>query len=335
MKAMDKDRSRRYETAAEFVTDINRHLDNEPVVAAAPSTGYRLRKFVRRNRVVVVAGLLIVMALALGAVFTTVGMLEARKQRNRAVENFEKVKQLAFELLGASFQISNIPMPPEEDAKILRKAMVEQTLHLYEDILKENANDLQLRYNVSQLYNLLGETQAVLEKDYAEAVKLVSKACAGYEQLLQEQPDNPDYRRELAFTKSTLAFGFMYLNQPQKAKSAHQEGIKTWEPLNIGFYFGQVKNMETGINSTSSDLWPSLTQDRLTIVLSSQRKGGEGSMDLWIAKRNSTSEPFGEPEDTASKSRCPSPVVPNPTTAVPAGNSLSPDPSRSLSTVYE
>jgi hypothetical protein len=50
MKALEKDRGRRYETANGFALDMQRYLADEPVQACPPSAGYRLRKFVRRNR---------------------------------------------------------------------------------------------------------------------------------------------------------------------------------------------------------------------------------------------------------------------------------------------
>jgi tetratricopeptide (TPR) repeat protein len=50
MKALEKDRTRRYETANGFAMDVQRYLADEPVVACPPSAGYRLRKFARRNR---------------------------------------------------------------------------------------------------------------------------------------------------------------------------------------------------------------------------------------------------------------------------------------------
>ena len=50
MKALEKDRSRRYETANGFAMDVQRYLADEPVQACPPSAGYRLRKFVRRNK---------------------------------------------------------------------------------------------------------------------------------------------------------------------------------------------------------------------------------------------------------------------------------------------
>ncbi|HZU37563.1 MAG TPA: protein kinase [Gemmataceae bacterium] len=50
MRALEKDRSRRYETASAFAADVERYLHDEPVLACPPSLGYRLRKFARRNK---------------------------------------------------------------------------------------------------------------------------------------------------------------------------------------------------------------------------------------------------------------------------------------------
>src|SRR5262249_58223220 len=67
MKALDKDRARRYESASDFAKDIQRYLDNEPVEASPAGVGYRVSKFVRRHRsaVITAAG---VMSLLLAAV---------------------------------------------------------------------------------------------------------------------------------------------------------------------------------------------------------------------------------------------------------------------------
>jgi len=55
MKALEKDRTRRYQTATDFARDIQRYLNDEAVEACPPTTAYRLKKFVRRNRTVVLA----------------------------------------------------------------------------------------------------------------------------------------------------------------------------------------------------------------------------------------------------------------------------------------
>lgn len=67
MKALEKDRSRRYETANELAADIERHLGNVPVSAGPPSAGYRLHKFVLRHRAAVITVALVTAALAVGA----------------------------------------------------------------------------------------------------------------------------------------------------------------------------------------------------------------------------------------------------------------------------
>jgi hypothetical protein len=66
MKCLEKDRTRRYETAHGLASDIQRHLNNEPVVARPPSTAYRFQKLVRRNKVMVGAVGAVLAALVLG-----------------------------------------------------------------------------------------------------------------------------------------------------------------------------------------------------------------------------------------------------------------------------
>src|SRR6187397_3643259 len=63
MKALEKNRSRRYETASGFAADVQRYLSGEAVQAHPPSAAYRLRKFVRRYKGRVVAAALVVLAL--------------------------------------------------------------------------------------------------------------------------------------------------------------------------------------------------------------------------------------------------------------------------------
>ena len=84
MKALEKDRERRYATANGFAADILRFLADEPILARPPSRGYRLRKFIKRNKGWVLAGSLVLVALAAGLMGTTVGMVEAWRQRGIA-----------------------------------------------------------------------------------------------------------------------------------------------------------------------------------------------------------------------------------------------------------
>ena len=84
MKALEKDRSRRYETANGFIADLQRYLLDEPVLACPPSAAYQLRKFVKRNRAQVIAGGIVTGTLVLGLIGTSIGMVWALNEKAKA-----------------------------------------------------------------------------------------------------------------------------------------------------------------------------------------------------------------------------------------------------------
>ena len=84
MKALEKDRTRRYETANGFAADIQRYLAGEQVQAVPPSLGYRLRKAYRRNRVAVLVGTAFTLLLISGVAVTSVLAIQARRAEKLA-----------------------------------------------------------------------------------------------------------------------------------------------------------------------------------------------------------------------------------------------------------
>jgi eukaryotic-like serine/threonine-protein kinase len=84
MKALEKDRTRRYETANGLAMDIERHLNNEPVVARPPSTGYRLQKAFRRNKLVFAAAAAVMTVLAAGVLVSSLEAVRARRAELQA-----------------------------------------------------------------------------------------------------------------------------------------------------------------------------------------------------------------------------------------------------------
>jgi serine/threonine protein kinase len=84
MKALEKDRTRRYASASDVAADIRRHLQHEPVLAGPPGAGYRLRKFIRRHRVGTAAVAAVCLALVIGIAGTTVGFVRAKQEAERA-----------------------------------------------------------------------------------------------------------------------------------------------------------------------------------------------------------------------------------------------------------
>ena len=90
MKSLEKDRTRRYETASDFAADVLRHLSNQPVEACPPSAAYRIRKFVRRNRLQVALAAVVILALVGGIVASTLGLVWAN-QAEREVRQQKEV----------------------------------------------------------------------------------------------------------------------------------------------------------------------------------------------------------------------------------------------------
>jgi tetratricopeptide (TPR) repeat protein len=93
MKALEKDRKRRYETANGLAMDIERYLGNEPVVARPPSRYYRFQKLVRRNKILFLAGSAVVAALVTGLGTSTRLFFLERTARQRAVAAEHQAEQ--------------------------------------------------------------------------------------------------------------------------------------------------------------------------------------------------------------------------------------------------
>lgn len=92
MKAMAKDRTRRYATVNDLAADVIRFIAGEPVVARPPSATYRLGKFVRRHRGPIAAGTAVGLALVAGAAASTVGFVRAERSATEAREEAERAQ---------------------------------------------------------------------------------------------------------------------------------------------------------------------------------------------------------------------------------------------------
>ncbi|MHC5028047.1 MAG: protein kinase domain-containing protein [Planctomycetota bacterium] len=105
MRAMEKDRTRRYETANGLALDIERYLNDEPVVAGPPTASYRLRKFVDRNRGPVIVAAAVVLCLVTGLSATLVGLkvvADARRDNEILLGLFPPDTAIAVHLDNAS-----------------------------------------------------------------------------------------------------------------------------------------------------------------------------------------------------------------------------------------
>ena len=89
MKAIEKDRSRRYESVNEFAEDIQRYLEGDAVEARPPSNAYRFRKFVSKRKGLAAAGFAILTLLIAGITGTSLGLVRAMRETVRADQQTE------------------------------------------------------------------------------------------------------------------------------------------------------------------------------------------------------------------------------------------------------
>jgi eukaryotic-like serine/threonine-protein kinase len=205
LKALSKEPARRYASVDQFSEDIRRHLSGLPVTARKDTRGYRAAKFVGRNRTVVAAAALIVVALIAGIVGTSWQALAARRERARAEQRFEDVRQLAnAALLEIHDAIRDLP-----GSTPARRLLVSKGLE-YLDRLSRDAGDRpDLQRELAGAYIKVGDVQGRPLNpnlgDSAGALASYRKAVGIYESIGVAASADPGLRRELALASQRLS----------------------------------------------------------------------------------------------------------------------------------
>jgi tetratricopeptide (TPR) repeat protein len=184
MKALARERERRYDSAIGLGNDVERFLNHEPVSAGPPTAAYRLRKFVRRNRTRVTAAALVLLALVLGMIGTTLGLIEARRQRRQAEKGLAQVTKMN-EILGSIFRDLD-PNKAQKEGKPLSAVLGERLDRATAEIEGEATGD---PLAVARMQMSLGEAQHGLGYP-AKAAALYEKARATRAARLG--PDHPE-----------------------------------------------------------------------------------------------------------------------------------------------
>ncbi len=153
MKALEKDRTRRYGSANELTTDVQRYLSNQPVRARPPSMTYTLGKFVRRNRVIVTAAGLVLAALVVGLTAAAVGFFHASQERDaaeRARDESEAVTEFLASMLAAA--------DPAELGKdvTVRQVLDQAAGSIGEEFGGQPLIEARLRGTIGETYHALG-----------------------------------------------------------------------------------------------------------------------------------------------------------------------------------
>ncbi len=213
MKCLEKERTRRYETASSLALDVQRYLTGEAVLAAPPSTAYQLRKFVRRNRGPVIAGTLVAVALVLGVVGMSVGLYSARAAQAETERRRYEIAQVA------EFQARMLGQVDATEAG--ERLMEDLRRRLDEALEKEGVSALERVSTARGFRDGLGRVNAT---DAAAAMidrTILKPAVAAIDEQFKDQPGVN------AALRQTLADLYRRLGRYEEARQLGDQALVT------------------------------------------------------------------------------------------------------------
>jgi tetratricopeptide (TPR) repeat protein len=210
MKALEKDRNRRYESASDFAADIQRYLNDEAVDACPPSAFYRFRKFTRRNKVAVVAGAAVAFALVLGVAGTTGGMIWAFREREVATTQAQRSDEVAF-FLEEMLRGVAPKVAMGRDITLLREILDKTADRIDRDLKGQPEVQDELRLTLAQVYFEL-QLHRDVEKMSRKMLEAI-RARGGEDNFV------------VANGLLQLGRSLMYLRQYDEAETVNREAI--------------------------------------------------------------------------------------------------------------
>ena len=224
MKALEKDRTRRYETANGFALDIQRHLDSEPVLARSPSIGYRTGKLIRKHKGAFAAVAAVLIALVSGLATST--MLYLRDKTAWASESAQRVKAEANERTARtevtkSQQVAQFmkdmlggvgpSVALGRDTMMLREILDKTAARVGTDLKDQPGVEAELRSTIGSVYQALG--------DYEKAEAMHRKALA----IWQTLPGNEHL--DVASSLFHLTYALLSQNKLAEAETSQRDAL--------------------------------------------------------------------------------------------------------------
>lgn len=160
-KALEKDKARRYGSAAEFAADIRRYLENRPIAAKPASTAYQLKKFAQRNKVLVAGIGAVFLTLVVGVVISTWQAVRARRAEVHAQSETATAQAvvdfLQNDLLAqaSASKQAGAKTKPDPDLKV-RTALDRAAEHVGDRFQKQPEVEAAIRFTIGSTYDDLG-----------------------------------------------------------------------------------------------------------------------------------------------------------------------------------
>ncbi len=230
MKSLEKDRTRRYETAHSLAEDIHRHLSQEPVLASPPSRVYRFKKFMQKNWRKVAVALAFVLTVLTASIISSLLIWREQRQTENAFQQARTHFDMARNAVEEMARIASEQMGDNPELASVRQDLLKKAETFYAGFLEEGKNDPAIQRETGPAYMQLGEIYYDLGQ-YPEAQQTFTKAIELFEQLSQENPDDIEILISLSIAHRQLSAALLRLSLLSEAQEQIQISCGILEPL--------------------------------------------------------------------------------------------------------
>jgi eukaryotic-like serine/threonine-protein kinase len=234
MKALEKDRSRRYGAPSELAGEIRRYLNQEPVLARPASAAYRSGKFIRRHKLALAVAAVFALVVLAGAVAIVREARIARMQQTRAERRFETLRKLTNSLL-FEFHDSIENLPGSTGA---RELVVRRALEYLDQIAAESNGDPATLRDLAAAYERIGQIRGEEQGphvggpgSFQEARRLFEKALAIRQRLAEANPGDLSRQYDLLQTMIYVSTANYELGDLDRALDVDQQRLSIQEQL--------------------------------------------------------------------------------------------------------
>jgi serine/threonine protein kinase/tetratricopeptide (TPR) repeat protein len=247
LRALEKDRARRYATANGLAADVLRYLSGEPVLAHPPSTAYRLKKFIWRNKGPVIAAAAVALAMVGGVAAVMIVQAKANRDLTAANQQLAAANErereanaktaarfnLAMDAIGTFHSgVSEDLLLKQKEFETLRKTLLGGAADFYRKLQAQHGGDPdpQSRAALARAYAGLGEMGSKVGAT-DQAFRDFAEGRALYAALIAEKPDDPAPGRELIQLLNETAYLYEAQKKPADWRRAAAQAVAEGERL--------------------------------------------------------------------------------------------------------
>jgi eukaryotic-like serine/threonine-protein kinase len=215
MKAVERDRERRYSSPAELAADLRRYLNHEPTTARPASASYRLRKYARRHRVAVSVAAGSLVLLAVFAVLQSLQLRQTIQERDRANRELDRAARIA-DFMTSMFKVAD-PSEARGNSVTAREILDKAALQIESGLQQDPALQARLMYTMGNVYRELA-----LDR---QALSLLENAARLQRNVLGLQ------NRETLQSMTSVGRTLRYLGKYTDAEKINRETLATQTQL--------------------------------------------------------------------------------------------------------